>query len=141
MRDWGPVLAVLVGYDYSRGIAAHGLAPHVTAMIRADELLTGGRLPTLWLQQHFYDPVRVHWWDVLASVVYLSHFVAVPGVATVLWLRQRQAWSAFVRRWAARVMLWAMAASVNQAAFAANDPEGMWARAESLRSALTCSMI
>ncbi|MGB7797880.1 MAG: hypothetical protein WBL53_16735, partial [Pseudonocardiaceae bacterium] len=34
-RDWGPVLVLLVGYDYSRGIAAHGLAPHVTAMIRA----------------------------------------------------------------------------------------------------------
>jgi hypothetical protein len=99
MRDWGPVLALLVGYDYSRGIAAHGLAPHVTAMIRVDELLTGGRLPTLWLQQHLYDPVRVHWWDVLASAVYLSHFVAVPGVAVVLWLCRRQTWLEFVRRW------------------------------------------
>lgn len=97
--DWGPVLALLVGYDYSRGVAAHGLAPHVTAMIRADELLAGGRLPTLWLQQHLYDPRRAHWWDVLASVVYLSHFLAVPGVATVLWLRRRQLWLAFVRRW------------------------------------------
>jgi membrane-associated phospholipid phosphatase len=99
VRDWGPVLTVLVGYDYSRGIATHGLAPHITAMIRADELLAGGRLPTLWLQQHLYDPGRVHWWDVFASAVYLSHFVAVPGVATVLWLRRRQMWSAFVRRW------------------------------------------
>lgn len=98
-RDWGPVLALLVGYDYSRGIAAHGLAPHVRAMIRADELLAGGRLPTLWLQQHLYDPLRVHWWDVFASVIYLSHFVAVPGVAAVLWLCRREVWSAFVRRW------------------------------------------
>lgn len=99
VRDWGPVLALLMGYDYSRGIAAHGLAPHVTAMIRVDEFLAGGRLPTLWLQRHLYDPLRVHWWDVLASVVYLSHFLAVPGVAAVLWLRQRDTWSAFVRRW------------------------------------------
>ncbi|MGH3833535.1 MAG: phosphatase PAP2 family protein [Pseudonocardiaceae bacterium] len=99
VRDWGPVLAVLVGYDYSRGIAAHGLAPHVTEMIKADEFLAGGRLPTLWLQRHLYDPVGVHWWDVLASVVYLSHFVAVPGVAGVLWLCRRELWSAFVRRW------------------------------------------
>lgn len=98
-RDWGPVLALLMGYDYSRGIAAHGLAPHVTAMIRVDEFLAGGRLPTLWLQRHLYDPLRVHWWDVLASVIYLSHFLAVPGVAAVLWLRQRDTWSAFVRRW------------------------------------------
>ena len=99
VRDWGPVLALLVGYDYSRGIAAHGLAPHVTAMIRADEFFAGGRLPTLWLQQHLYDPLRVRWWDVLASAVYLSHFVAVPGVAAVLWFCRRQTWSAFVRRW------------------------------------------
>jgi membrane-associated phospholipid phosphatase len=99
VRDWGPVCAVLVGYDYSRGLAAHGLAPHVTAMIKVDEFLAGGRLPTLWLQQHLYDPQRVRWWDVLASVVYLSHFVAVPGVAGVLWLCRRQMWSAFVRRW------------------------------------------
>lgn len=99
VRDWGPILAVLVGYDYSRGIAAHGLAPHVTEMIKTDEFLAGGRLPTLWLQRHLYDPVGVHWWDVLASVVYLSHFVAVPGVAGVLWLCRRELWSAFVRRW------------------------------------------
>jgi hypothetical protein len=99
VRDWGPVLGLLVGYDYSRGVAAHGFSPHVTAMIRADELLAGGQLPTLWLQQHLYDPRRVHWWDVLASVVYLSHFLAVPAVATVLWLCRRQLWLAFVRRW------------------------------------------
>ena len=37
VRDWGPVLVLLGGYDYSRGIAAHGLAPHITAMIKADE--------------------------------------------------------------------------------------------------------
>jgi transposase len=42
---------------------------------------------------------------------------------------------------AARVRLWAIAASAGQAAFAVNDPEGICARAESLRSALTCSMI
>ena len=99
VRDWGPVLGLLVGYDYSRGIAAHGLAPHVTGMIRFDELLAGGRLPTLWLQAHLYDPLRVHWWDVLASAIYLSHFVAAPGVAGVLWLCRRETWSAFVRRW------------------------------------------
>ena len=118
VRDWGPVCAALVGYDYSRGLAAHGLAPHVTAMIKVDEFLAGGRLPTLWLQQHLYDPQRVHWWDVLASVVYLSHFVAVPGVAGVLWLRRRQMWSAFVRRW----LLLAIAGVATYLAYPAAPP-------------------
>lgn len=98
VRDWAPVLALLVGYDYSRGLAA-GRVPHVTEMIRADELLAGGALPTLWLQQHLYDPLRAHWWDVLASVVYLSHFVAVPGTAAALWLLRRRYWASFMRRW------------------------------------------
>ena len=118
MRDWGPVCAVLVGYDYSRGLAAHGLAPHITAMIKVDEFLAGGRLPTLWLQQHLYDPQRVHWWDVLASVIYLSHFVAVPGAAGVLWLRRRQMWSAFVRRW----LLLAIAGVATYLAYPAAPP-------------------
>jgi hypothetical protein len=35
--------------------------------------------------------------------------------------------------------LWAIAAQTSQAAFAVNTPEGRCARAESLRSAMTCS--
>ena len=34
-----------------------------------------------------------------SSIQIGPHFVAVPGVATVLWLCQRQTWSVFVRRW------------------------------------------
>src|SRR5450759_4863576 len=42
---------------------------------------------------------------------------------------------------AARVRLKAITAHTSHAALAANRPEGRWARAESLRSACTCSMI
>nr|MBA3487960.1 inositol phosphorylceramide synthase [Longispora sp. (in: high G+C Gram-positive bacteria)] len=55
--------------------------------------------PTVWLQQHLYDPNAIHWWDVLSSWVYFSHFVAALAVAVVLWLRSRPLWAAFVRRW------------------------------------------
>ena len=48
----------------------------------------GGHVPTVWLQEHLYDPDGIHWWDVVASWVYFSHFVAALGVAVVLWLRQ-----------------------------------------------------
>jgi membrane-associated phospholipid phosphatase len=57
--------------------------------------------PTVWLQQHLYDPADIHWWDVAVSFVYFSHFVVTPAVAMVLWLRNRPRWAAFMRRWIA----------------------------------------
>ena len=50
-----------------------------------DELLFGGHVPTVWLQQHFYTPGTVHWWDALAVPVYFSHFFVSLGVAVLLW--------------------------------------------------------
>jgi membrane-associated phospholipid phosphatase len=97
-RDWVPVLILLVLYDFSRGFADRLWEPHITAMIRADEALFGG-VPTVWLQEHLYRPGHVHWWDVLVSWVYFSHFVVSLGVAVVLWLRSRALWAAFMRRW------------------------------------------
>ena len=54
--------------------------------------------------------------------------------------RFRQVWGS-VRLAAARVRLNAMTASTSQAALAVNTPDGRCARAESFRSAWTCSMI
>lgn len=98
-RDWGPVLLFLWLYDLSRGAAYLVASTHVTEMIRADEAMFG-QLPTVWLQQHFYDPHHVHWWDIAASLIYLSHFVTAFTVAAVLWVRNRELWAAFMRRWA-----------------------------------------
>ncbi|MGH3545631.1 MAG: phosphatase PAP2 family protein [Mycobacteriales bacterium] len=99
IRDWGPILGLLLVYDLSRGIAENGRVPHVTEMITIDKALFDGQLPTVWLQQHFYDPRGVHWWDVFGSFVYMSHFVVSLGVAIVLWLHRRRLWAAFMRRW------------------------------------------
>lgn len=101
-RDWAPVVLLLVLYNLSRGFA-ESATPHVTELIDADVWLsgwlTGGQVPTVWLQEHLYDPDRVHWWDMLASWVYFSHFVLALGVALVLWLSNRARWAAFMRRW------------------------------------------
>jgi len=98
-RDWVPIVLLLVAYDYSRGLADNDVAPHVTEMIHADEWLFGGTLPTLWAQEHLYDPNQIHWYDVLASFVYFSHFVVSLTIAAVLWFRSRPLWAAFMRRW------------------------------------------
>jgi hypothetical protein len=102
-RDWAAVVVLLVGYNLSRGFADNGATPHVLELIAADRALfgwfTGGEVPTIWLQKHLYDPAVVHWWDVLVSWVYFSHFVVALAAAVVLWLRSRDRWGAFMRRW------------------------------------------
>lgn len=102
-RDWGPVVALLLIYNLSRGFADNNATPHALELVVTDRTMwgwaTGGQVPTLWLQEHLFDPRHVHWWDVLASWVYFSHFVMTPIVAVVLWLRDRHRWAAFVRRW------------------------------------------
>jgi PAP2 superfamily len=102
LRDWASVVILLVLYNISRGLADKGIAPHVTEMIHADKWMfgwfTGGVVPTVWLQEHLYH-VHVQWYDVLASFVYFSHFVTALLVAVVLWLRDRERWASFIRRW------------------------------------------
>lgn len=102
-RDWLPVLLLLEVYNYSRGFADNGVTPHAQAMVDADLFLTGhftgGVVPTIWLQEHFYFPDQIRWWDAAASWVYFTHFVATPALAVVLWLRNRVQWAMFMRRW------------------------------------------
>ena len=101
-RDWLPVVILLAIYNLSRGFADDYFAPHVTELIHADEWMfgwaTGGEVPTVWLQEHLYHP-DVRWYDVLASFVYFSHFVAALTAAVVLWMKSRPRWAAFMRRW------------------------------------------
>jgi membrane-associated phospholipid phosphatase len=90
---------LLVGYNISRGYADRLFAPHVTPMINADKAMFGGHVPTVVLQQHLYHPGHVQWWEVAVSLVYVSHFLTVPTVAVILWLRSRPQWARYMRRW------------------------------------------
>lgn len=102
-RDWVPVVLLLVGYNLSRGFADNDATPHALELVAADRWLlgwaTGGEVPTVWLQRHLYDRGGIHWWDVIVSWVYFSHFVAALAAAVVLWLRERARWASFMRRW------------------------------------------
>jgi membrane-associated phospholipid phosphatase len=118
VHDWVPLIAVLFLYDFLRGSAkrvgasladlptlhADQLNPAVTAQahvsepIDVDKALFGGHVPTVWLQQHFYTPGVVHWWDALAVPVYFSHFIVSLAVAVALWavsyrLYRRYVWT------------------------------------------------
>ena len=100
VRDWLPLLLVLIAYDLLRGLANEiggtlfGLTSyrssldvvsstaqaHMTEPIALDRLMFGGEVPTLWLQERFHDVGVAHWWDQLALPIYLSHFLVSLGV-------------------------------------------------------------
>ena len=108
LRDWSIPLAVLTVYLYSRGIADDlgFVSVHVTAPIEVDRRLFGGTLPTEYLQAKLCgNPCDRtsprHWYDVVLTTVYYSHFVVALTIAAVLWLRDRSAWVWFMRRYLA----------------------------------------
>jgi len=104
-RDWSLPMVGLIIYFYSRGLTDElGLPVHFTMPIRFDEWLFGGVLPTEWLQERLCgDPcVRTshpRWYDVLLTTVYASHFVTGLTLAAVLWIRERDAWLRWMRRY------------------------------------------
>lgn len=105
VRDWLPLLAVLFAYDLLRGLADEvggalfGLPTwrsnlgnllevsraHLTEPLAVDKALFGGTVPTIWLQQRFFDVGQAHWYDRIAVPVYLSHFLVSLALAIVLW--------------------------------------------------------
>lgn len=103
LRDWLPVVALLEIYNVTRGSADNLFHPHYTPMIHFDRWmfgwLTDGQVPTTWLQQHLYHPGHVQWWEVVVTLIYTSHFLTVPTVAVILWLRNRKLSYRFMRRW------------------------------------------
>jgi membrane-associated phospholipid phosphatase len=97
--DWLPFTAALLVYDMSRSFATTVDLPlHEKDIADAENRLFGGTNPTVWLQHHFYVPGSVQWYDGLATLIYMSHFVATPILAAVLWMRNRRLWVGYISR-------------------------------------------
>ena len=110
VHDWLPLIGVLFLYDFLRGSADElgsrlvdlpalqngkpgpdGLDhAHVLPQLRADEWLfgwlTGGDVPTVWLQEQLHGAGDVRWWDIAIVPVYMSHFLVPMVLAVLLWL-------------------------------------------------------
>src|ERR687898_2845971 len=97
--DWLPLLAALILYDHTRGIAdSLGMPVRVMELVDLERSMFGGVLPTTWLQEHFSNPADPQWWDAVASLVYTSHFVVPWALAAVLYVRSRDIWMRYVHR-------------------------------------------
>jgi membrane-associated phospholipid phosphatase len=97
--DWLPFTAVLMLYDRTRAVAdSLGVPLHESDILAAETWVFGGVEPTVWLQQHLYNPSHIYWYDALCTLVYTSHFLATPVLGAVLWLRDRTQWLRFISR-------------------------------------------
>src|SRR5919197_746447 len=95
--EWLPFGAILFAYDALRGVADSIFAAHVQPQLRADELLFGGTVPTVWLQRHLWDgPAHLGWIDWAAWAVYLTHFFGTLVVAAGLWLARSRLFRPYV---------------------------------------------
>lgn len=119
MADWLPFFGALFAYDLLRGwVGGNPLfEPHVWPQIYFDALLFGS-VPTVELQERFYDAGQAHWYDIAAWGVYLTHFAAAFVIAAVLWKLARPQFL----RFRAMILTLTAAAFVTYALFPAAPP-------------------
>jgi hypothetical protein len=100
--DWWPIFIIAGGYDLVRSFAPD-LVPRATTepQLRFDEIVFGGKAPTIWIQEAIVDRGTPHWWDYPVWAFYLSHFVVTLGLAVWVYLRHREWFKRF-----AMLILW-----------------------------------
>jgi membrane-associated phospholipid phosphatase len=104
---WCPLSCILVAYGAAawinaplanRGAAGGanrlGFALHVGGPAGVDEAVFGV-LPSVWLQQRLVDGWP-HWYDAVAALVYVTHFVSIPLATGVAWFRTRERFAAWL---------------------------------------------
>lgn len=89
--DWVPVLLLLFGYEYLRGLGPILTKNvHIWPMINADQKMFGS-LPTITLQSYLYNASALKWYDYVAVILYISHFIIPMLIAFIFWLSNRRA--------------------------------------------------
>jgi membrane-associated phospholipid phosphatase len=104
---WSPLSAILVLYALAQWINAPisdggdlggsnrlGFRLHIAGPARVDETVFGV-LPSEWLQRRLVDGAT-HWYDAVAALVYVTHFVSIPVVTALVWFRMRDRFSAWI---------------------------------------------
>lgn len=95
VRDWGPFLMLLLGYEYLRGlVGSQGTKVNVLPLIEADRSMFGS-LPVIDLQRLLYEPGHPGVLAYVTTFFYLSH-AAIPVLfALYLWFVDRRLFHSF----------------------------------------------
>ncbi len=88
--DWSVPVVLFLSYDYLRGLLPNlTREAHIFPMINFDKALFGV-LPSNNLQTVLFSDGIIHWYDYLATILYMSHFIVPMVVAFVFWLKSRE---------------------------------------------------
>jgi membrane-associated phospholipid phosphatase len=60
------------------------------AVTNVERWLFFGVTPTIWLQQHLYDPLHLVWYDYATTFIHWSYFFVPHVAAVILWIKNRQ---------------------------------------------------
>ncbi len=131
--SWSPLSVILLAYAVAGWISAPlqegdgastnrlGAGLHVMGPAEADERVFG-TVPTVWLQQRLHDATS-QWYDVVAALVYVTHFVTIPLLTAVTWFFLRERFTA----WLVAVLSMSVVGIVGYVAYPAAPP---WLAAE-----------
>lgn len=130
---WSPLSTILVAYWVAQWITAPlglgdgadtnrlGAGLHVLGPARGDEALFG-TVPSGRLQARLVDG-SPHWYDALAALVYVTHFVTIPLITAVVWFRVRERFA----EWLVAVLTMSLLGIAGYLAYPAAPP---WLAAE-----------
>ena len=89
-----------LSYDFSRGIAdSFGFPLQVEMPRNIDKALFFGHDPNTWMQQQLWNK-NIQWYDVYGSIIYFTHFFVPVATSVYLWIRYRDQWVRYIRRFA-----------------------------------------
>jgi len=95
LKDWIPLILLLVGYEYMRTIVPNMLDRALYVEVANLERAIFGTLPTIELQKLLYNPNRISWYDFVFTTLYVTHFVAPFVFGLFLWIKKRSAFHKF----------------------------------------------
>jgi len=90
LRDWIPFIVLFLAYELMRGIADNaGFPVHMADVVAIERTIAFGHLPSQIIQDIFDPTHGVNGWTILATIVYMLHFVLPLVTALLLWLWRR----------------------------------------------------
>lgn len=96
LRDWSAPVVLYLSYEFVRGLIPQlGLKPHVYPMINFDNWVFGF-IPTIKLQDLLFSVNGIRWYDYVAVLLYMSHFIAPMLAGLIFWLRDRNHFAEYI---------------------------------------------
>ncbi len=90
LSDWVPLVAMLLAYELMRGLADDaGFPLHMEDLIVAERMLSFGHLPTQVLQDVLRPVAGIDVVALVATAVYMLHFLIPIVTAVALWVWRR----------------------------------------------------